>query len=69
MTVDAAPADNSTSAGLSCPYCTADLSPADFVRWPFHPQLAKCECHGCGRNVTVPSLWLAIPAQPTPADR
>ncbi len=68
MIVESAPADDFSSAGLSCPYCTETMPPERFVTWPLQPRLASSECGSCARSVTVPIQWVS-PAEPTPPEQ
>ncbi len=66
MIVESAPADDFSSAGLSCPYCTEAIPPEQFVTWPLQPRLASGECGGCARSVTVPIQWVPPSDGPRP---
>jgi hypothetical protein len=47
---------------LTCPYCAEPIPAPAFRVWPLEPRLITGDCGGCGRSVTLPSIWLTTPS-------
>lgn len=57
-----------TAPVVACPYCTRDITVAEFAPWTARPGLLSALC-GCGRTVTMAAATLVRRSRAEPVGR